>query len=917
MGEMLPFGTWLAQRRKALGLTQAELARQVGYSDVYVRKIEAGDVRPSKQMAERLSEHLDLSADERAVFVRFARGQVGEKLAQTQLPPALLPFPEITTSPAENFNSFRLPLPEPSQPPESRDFVGRATQLAQLANKLKTVHLAVITGFAGVGKTTLAAQLARQVADRRKIFWYVCHEGDGLETITWRLAAWLAWNGAHDVRQVLEGMRQSTGQKLPLQDMFTFLLQKMREQNYLLCLDDFHLVEEDPELAPLIEQLLREVRAGTISLILTARRLPDFAQVAEFAPLDGLTRQETLDFLLTRGLALSEELIPTLHQRTGGNAQLLTLAAVALHNTNNPEHLVAHFAAAPDIERYLMEEVYRELSESERGVMRALAVLLGYPGTRDAIEAILDQSAIQPTLNELRERHLLITSEGERGREYTQHALVQEFYYELLGRRERVLMHRRAAEFYETIEVNALQAGRHFQHAEEYARAVHRVTRDVWAIINRGQGHALRSVLEQFSASQLEPRDWVLVNLARGEVYTFLGVNAQARSSYNEAFTQLSSLPDSNNVRELKTHACRGMGSSFSYESPRQALEWLYRGLEQSAGTVAAEDALLHLRIGAILTRMGDKAIARNHLQLCLDLLPPAFKGWRARAFTNLGNLYSSQGEFQQGKEYYLDALKLYQETNDYWGMVQTWHNLGIDLEISGDWTGAATEYEKAAQLAHQLGSITPQTELQLSLGILRTKQGDFAAARAHLKKAIELAQRHSLQEHLAAAQSSHADLEIRMGEWETAAGLLRAAEQVALELENQYQLQEIYRGWAYVRLAEEEPKQALESVKKSLDLTRALNLQVEEGITRRVLAQVLFFMERADEALNSLEASLTLLADRDPYETARTELELAFAAGTDTMRRTQLLTGARHTLERLGAQRDLAILDGYIKNDL
>src|SRR5215831_3959144 len=67
------FGKWLRQRRKALDLTQVELADQVGYSAVTIRKIEHDIARPSKQMTQRLADALAIAANERADFVAFAR----------------------------------------------------------------------------------------------------------------------------------------------------------------------------------------------------------------------------------------------------------------------------------------------------------------------------------------------------------------------------------------------------------------------------------------------------------------------------------------------------------------------------------------------------------------------------------------------------------------------------------------------------------------------------------------------------------------------------------------------------------------------------------------------------------------------------------------------------------------------------
>src|SRR5512143_3813698 len=82
------FGQQVRQRRRSLDLTQEELARRVGCAAITLRKIEAGDLRPSQQIAERLAMALAIPLDERAEFVRQARSvQVpGHPLEPTPTP---------------------------------------------------------------------------------------------------------------------------------------------------------------------------------------------------------------------------------------------------------------------------------------------------------------------------------------------------------------------------------------------------------------------------------------------------------------------------------------------------------------------------------------------------------------------------------------------------------------------------------------------------------------------------------------------------------------------------------------------------------------------------------------------------------------------------------------------------------------
>ena len=69
----LSFGRWVQRRRKALDLTQAELAQRVGYAAVTIHKVETDQLRPSRQMAQRLADGLAIALAEREAFIRFAR----------------------------------------------------------------------------------------------------------------------------------------------------------------------------------------------------------------------------------------------------------------------------------------------------------------------------------------------------------------------------------------------------------------------------------------------------------------------------------------------------------------------------------------------------------------------------------------------------------------------------------------------------------------------------------------------------------------------------------------------------------------------------------------------------------------------------------------------------------------------------
>ncbi|HET9587487.1 MAG TPA: helix-turn-helix domain-containing protein, partial [Anaerolineales bacterium] len=149
------FGAWVKRRRKALDLTQQELAKRIGCSLSLIFKIESDERRPSRQIAELLAEHLEISPDQHTLFLQVARqektaGRLEAVPALPELPPESISGPERP----------ELPLPLTS-------LIGREHELRAIKQQIEdpACRLLTLTGPGGVGKTSLALEVAHQLRD--------------------------------------------------------------------------------------------------------------------------------------------------------------------------------------------------------------------------------------------------------------------------------------------------------------------------------------------------------------------------------------------------------------------------------------------------------------------------------------------------------------------------------------------------------------------------------------------------------------------------------------------------------------------------------------------------------------------------------------------------------------------------------
>jgi predicted ATPase/plasmid maintenance system antidote protein VapI len=125
-GEGLP--RWLREWRHTNRWTQERLAEALGYEVSYVAKIERGRRRPTEQFVARLAEVAAIPSQELLQLCRRPTARV------------------------------RLPV-------AGSEVVGRATEIAEVRNLLESKRCVTLVGAPGIGKTTLAIEVAWCMAE--------------------------------------------------------------------------------------------------------------------------------------------------------------------------------------------------------------------------------------------------------------------------------------------------------------------------------------------------------------------------------------------------------------------------------------------------------------------------------------------------------------------------------------------------------------------------------------------------------------------------------------------------------------------------------------------------------------------------------------------------------------------------------
>ncbi|GHO90016.1 LuxR family transcriptional regulator [Reticulibacter mediterranei] len=395
-----------------------------------------------------------LGATPRLTFARLE--QVAKELSGSPSPLSLAQeHPEQQNGQGRTLLATRL------IPPRVPGFLVERPRLLHDLDALWTYPLVLVSASAGSGKTTLLSTWGSR--QEHPVAWLSLDALDNDPVRFWAsciAALRRCWPALGEEAFALLHAREAP----PLSTILVALLNDIMylDRKLILILDDYHLVSEQSIHEGVLFVL--DHLPATLHLVLISRIDPELPlsrlrvhhQLLEIRDQElRFTQQEAASFLTQgMGLALSEEEVAILHQRTVGWIAGLQLAALSLSRQSDPSSAVADFGGS---HRYLLDYIQQDILVQLKGPLQDFLLQTSVVTSMNAAlcQAITASPTLQENqqmLEEVERANLFVVPLDSRRHWYRYHDLFREALQARLQASLPALvplLHVRAARWYE------------------------------------------------------------------------------------------------------------------------------------------------------------------------------------------------------------------------------------------------------------------------------------------------------------------------------------------------------------------------------------------------------------------------------------------------------------------------------------
>jgi tetratricopeptide (TPR) repeat protein/DNA-binding SARP family transcriptional activator len=780
--------------------------------------------------------------------------------------------------------AVRAPTPD-TLPPETRDFVGRAPELALLTGEDSAgPRIAVIEGMAGVGKTTLAVRAARLACGQYPdgaLYLNVHSHSPGSPPVE-------PAEALHHLLQMLSvpaaQIPASAAERAALWQAH------LSRRRAVIVLDDVATEDQVRPLLPTAGQCL--------VLITTRRRLPGLGASARTLTLDVLPADEAVR--LFRRIADESELLDSDQVEAavslcGGLPLAIQLTAGRIAQAGSPslDDLIRQWSqsaawlggtgvASPEVIA-AFDLSYRALAPAHQRFFRLLgispcsahspvaaAALAGctLADAELALEVLLDCHLLEPASNgQLRLHDIIRGYAAARARRDDAAADQRQavsrllhYYLHAADRADRILHpYRRragtraigprglpgpatpdaAASWLDSEWRNVLQAvdyaGRRGWEREcadlSYLLADFLETRTYWDEAITGHTLALRA--GRFLA---DPVRTARAALALSVIHQQTGRLEAAVPLAEEAAAIYRSLADRGGEAEALDQI--GLAHQRTARS-REAVAYfqearvLYRAAADPRGVA---DTLSHSGIAS--WHLGRHAEAHDQLQEALDLYREVGdRRGEAKALNNLGRVYLYNGQHSEALDAYQKSLQIFGEIGGPQNEAILHQAIGSVHRCQGSYEEALTACRRAVAIYRSIGDLPDEADALNDIGAIYQSASCFDEALIHHQKAQLIAEEIGNPSQQLIALRMLADIHRRASRYDEALGHYQSALKLAREIGDPYEEGKILEGMAELTLYTERRDAARIVFRQALDIFERLGVPEAEAARNRMAA--------------------------------------------------------------------------------